>query len=149
MKPTLQFRLSQQLTLTPQLQQSIRLLQLSTVELNQEIDRMLMENPILERDEVDGESAPMPGSAQDASGEPSAQGEADAESGAGPGPDSDGDRADAWSPELSSSTWRGGDDDEGDRSFSAPDLPTLRDHLNTQLTMTNLGERDVYPTRRR
>ena len=37
MKPTLQFRLSQHLTLTPQLQQSIKLLQLSTVELNQEI----------------------------------------------------------------------------------------------------------------
>src|SRR2546430_635730 len=48
MKPSLQFRLSQHLTLTPQLQQSIRLLQLSTVELNQEIDRMLMENPALE-----------------------------------------------------------------------------------------------------
>ena len=54
MKPTLQFRLSQHLTLTPQLQQSIRLLQLSTVELNQEIERLLMENPILERE--DGES---------------------------------------------------------------------------------------------
>src|SRR4029079_2843882 len=54
MKPTLQFRLSQHLTLTPQLQQSIRLLQLSTIELNQEIERLLMENPILERE--DGES---------------------------------------------------------------------------------------------
>ena len=43
MKPTLQFRLSQHLTLTPQLQQSIRLLQLSTVELNQEIERILNE----------------------------------------------------------------------------------------------------------
>src|SRR5688500_20054836 len=53
MKPSLQFRLSQHLTLTPQLQQSIRLLQLSTVELNQEIDRLLMENPALERE--DGE----------------------------------------------------------------------------------------------
>ncbi|MEW6687758.1 MAG: RNA polymerase factor sigma-54, partial [Pseudomonadota bacterium] len=58
MKPTLQFRLSQHLTLTPQLQQSIRLLQLSTVELNQEIERLLMENPILEREEGDGEGAP-------------------------------------------------------------------------------------------
>ena len=52
MKPSLQFRLSQHLTLTPQLQQSIRLLQLSTVELNQEIDRILMENPALEREEA-------------------------------------------------------------------------------------------------
>src|SRR3989304_9136250 len=54
MKPTLQFRLSQHLALTPQLQQSIRLLQLSTIELNQEIEQLLMENPILERE--DGES---------------------------------------------------------------------------------------------
>ena len=57
MKPSLQFRLSQHLTLTPQLQQSIRLLQLSTVELNQEIERILMENPALEREEHDGEHA--------------------------------------------------------------------------------------------
>ena len=53
MKPSLQFRLSQHLTLTPQLQQSIRLLQLSTVELNQEIERLLMENPALEREETE------------------------------------------------------------------------------------------------
>jgi len=52
MKPSLQFRLSQHLTLTPQLQQSIRLLQLSTVELNQEIERILMDNPALEREDA-------------------------------------------------------------------------------------------------
>ena len=40
MKNALQLRLSQHLTLTPQLQQSIRLLQLSTLELNQEIERL-------------------------------------------------------------------------------------------------------------
>ena len=48
MKPTLQLKLSQQLRLTPQLQQSIRLLQLSTLELNQEIERIVQENPLLE-----------------------------------------------------------------------------------------------------
>jgi RNA polymerase sigma-54 factor len=48
MKPTLQFRLSQHLALTPQLQQSIRLLQLSTLELHQEIEQMLEQNPFLE-----------------------------------------------------------------------------------------------------
>ena len=41
MKHSLQLRLSQHLTLTPQLQQSIRLLQLSTLELNQELERIL------------------------------------------------------------------------------------------------------------
>ncbi|HQV88786.1 MAG TPA: RNA polymerase factor sigma-54 [Nitrosomonas sp.] len=48
MKPTLQLKQSLQLRLTPQLQQSIRLLQLSTLELNQEIERMVQENPLLE-----------------------------------------------------------------------------------------------------
>src|SRR5580765_7387831 len=54
MKPTLQFRLSQHLALTPQLQQSIRLLQLSTLELHQEIEQMLEQNPFLETDADDG-----------------------------------------------------------------------------------------------
>ena len=49
MKPSLQLRLSTQLALTPQLQQSIRLLQLSTLELNQELEQALAENPLLER----------------------------------------------------------------------------------------------------
>ena len=51
MKPSLQFRLSQHMALTPQLQQSIRLLQLSTLELNQEIEQMLEQNPFLEADD--------------------------------------------------------------------------------------------------
>jgi len=130
MKPSLQFRLSQHLTLTPQLQQSIRLLQLSTVELNQEIDRMLMENPALEREDAEGEPeaaapAPAPAGGAGASGstEPAA-------------PDTD------WPADIASS-WRGpDDDDEGDRSFTAPDTPTLRDHLRGQLSLTNLGDRD-------
>lgn len=51
MKPSLQVRLSQHLALTPQLQQSIRLLQLSTLELHQEVEQMLEANPFLEVDE--------------------------------------------------------------------------------------------------
>jgi len=51
MKPSLQVRLSQHLALTPQLQQSIRLLQLSTLELHQEVEQMLEINPFLEIDE--------------------------------------------------------------------------------------------------
>jgi RNA polymerase sigma-54 factor len=130
MKPSLQFRLSQHLTLTPQLQQSIRLLQLSTVELNQEIDRMLMENPALEREDAEGEpgaAAPAPAPAGGSSTSSSTETAA---------PDAD------WSVDIASS-WRGpDDDDEGDRSFTAPDTPTLRDHLGGQLSLTNLGDRD-------
>jgi RNA polymerase sigma-54 factor len=54
MKPSLQLRLGQQLTMTPQLQQAIRLLQLSTIELQQEIQEALDANPLLEaEDEYD------------------------------------------------------------------------------------------------
>ncbi|MFM2239986.1 MAG: polymerase sigma-54 factor [Pseudomonadota bacterium] len=56
MKPSLSLRMSQHLALTPQLQQSIRLLQLSTLELSQEVDQMLDDNPFLERA---NEDAPM------------------------------------------------------------------------------------------
>ncbi len=56
MKPSLQVRLSQHLALTPQLQQSIRLLQLSTLELQQEVEQLLEQNPFLEPDEDAGSS---------------------------------------------------------------------------------------------
>ena len=48
MKASLQLNMSQQLTLTPQLQQAIRLLQLSTIDLHQEIQQALESNPMLE-----------------------------------------------------------------------------------------------------
>lgn len=51
MKQGLQLKFSQSLSLTPQLQQAIRLLQLSTLELNQEIDVLMQTNPLLERGE--------------------------------------------------------------------------------------------------
>src|SRR5262245_10406665 len=135
MKPTLQFRLSQHLTLTPQLQQSIRLLQLSTVELNQEIERLLMENPILERDEGEGEAtAPPRGEAttRNAADEPRERSEERAE-----------ERADELPADYATS-WRGVDEEgeQSDRTQAAPDTPTLRDHLNGQLALLSLEARD-------
>lgn len=56
MKPSLQLKLGQHLTMTPQLQQAIRLLQLSTLELQTEIQQALEENPMLEYEE-DGSDA--------------------------------------------------------------------------------------------
>jgi RNA polymerase sigma-54 factor len=130
MKPSLQFRLSQHLTLTPQLQQSIRLLQLSTVELNQEIERILMDNPALEREDHDhdGGEAPLP--SQGGNTSTSATTEAPAT------PETD------WSVDVAANWRSGGDDEEGERTFTPPDTPTLRDHLHGQLTLTNLSERD-------
>jgi RNA polymerase sigma-54 factor len=57
MKPSLQLKLGQHLTMTPQLQQAIRLLQLSTLELQTEIQQALEENPMLEQDEEGIDSA--------------------------------------------------------------------------------------------
>src|SRR5690606_13137681 len=51
MKPSLVLKMGQQLTMTPQLQQAIRLLQLSTLDLQQEIQEALDSNPMLERQE--------------------------------------------------------------------------------------------------
>ncbi len=53
MKQSLQLKFSQQLTMTPQLQQAIRLLQLSTLDLQQEIQEALEANPLLETEEQD------------------------------------------------------------------------------------------------
>ena len=55
MRQSLQLRMGQQLTMTPQLQQAIRLLQLSTLDLQQEIQEALDSNPLLEVEE--GENA--------------------------------------------------------------------------------------------
>jgi RNA polymerase sigma-54 factor len=138
MKPTLQFRLSQHLTLTPQLQQSIRLLQLSTVELNQEIEQLLMENPILERE--DGES-----DAAAASGPPGLEREAATGTSADESASGDPERNEQLPADFAA-PWRGsedgGADDESERNQAAPDLPTLRTHLYSELALTNLGERD-------
>ena len=135
MKPTLQFRLSQHLTLTPQLQQSIRLLQLSTVELNQEIERMLMDNPILEREDIEGDAQAAFTPPRDAPPSAPEQGAPAAEEPAEQ-------RREDWLLEFAAPARGGDDEDEGDRVFASPDTPTLRDHLNQQLTLTGIGERD-------
>ncbi len=51
MKQSLQLRISQNLTMTPQLQQAIKLLQLSTLDLQQEIQQVLDSNMMLEVEE--------------------------------------------------------------------------------------------------
>ena len=56
MKASLQLKMGQSLTMTPQLQQAIRLLQLSTLDLQQEIQQALESNPMLETSEDDDQS---------------------------------------------------------------------------------------------
>ncbi|HXN15595.1 MAG TPA: RNA polymerase factor sigma-54 [Usitatibacter sp.] len=139
MKHSLQLKLSQHLTLTPQLQQSIRLLQLSTVELNQELERYLAENPLLERADLanSDEGAPAPANGAASESEPSANDE--------PREDAAG-FADEHASFGAQGTSGGGsrrDDDERDdfTQFAAAE-PTLQEHLLQQLALTGLTERD-------
>ena len=128
MKQSLQLKVSQQLTLTPQLQQSIRLLQLSTVDLQTEVERFLQENPLLERgDEPAAESAPADAAGGDT--EPERQ---DTESG-----DSGGELSD-WG----SGSRRHEDGDDYDPMANVPRPVTLREHLLAQLGEIALPERD-------
>lgn len=144
MKHSLQLRLSQHLTLTPQLQQSIRLLQLSTLELNQEIERLLQDNPLLEREDgaPDTQAAPLQngdGSALSSAGEPAETpqpAEIAAETAAP--------NEDAGSFDLTEGTSYSGSTDTEDDDFQpyAEQPANLRTHLAGQLALLNITERD-------
>lgn len=148
MKPTLQLRLSQHLALTPQLQQSIKLLQLSTVEMQQELERYLLENPMLERDDDHGETFSAaqqfdsPGN-QETRSEPAEPREASAEREQEvPNAPSEVDD-DRWSSDAGTFTGAGRDeDDDSDPQDIHSGSTSLRDHLGWQLGMTQLSERD-------
>jgi RNA polymerase sigma-54 factor len=141
MKPTLQLKLSQHLTLTPQLQQSIRLLQLSTLELNAEVERLLQENPLLEKADEDETPAPPPEFSMEAS-------TATASTESSPSDDR-GDERSAGDFDLLANAggegdWGSASGDDDDENFSPQQVATssLRDHLNAQLALCNLPLRD-------
>jgi RNA polymerase sigma-54 factor len=161
MKPTLQVRLSQHLALTPQLQQSIRLLQLSTLELHQEVEQMLEQNPFLEPEE---DATPFDYGANDKASssqreEQDAPGTSVGEGGDEPAgmdtaefgtterddwengterDDFDGIR------ELPSANTAGNGDDDGlDAQDRNTPTPTLQDHLRTQLSGMRLSAADA------
>src|SRR5512139_1941537 len=167
MKPSIQLRLTQHLTMTPQLQQAIRLLQLSTLDLKQEIQDALESNPLLETVE-EGEIREQGrldalGSRGDTEGPAGAAGEG-ADGGTGPD-DRDYDGRDA-EPELQAvpsdlpqdlpvdSGWEdvydpvlppsSGSRDEESTDFYAQRsaAQTLVDHLVWQLNLTRFSDTD-------
>ena len=155
MKQTLQLKLTQHLTLTPQLQQSIRLLQLSTLELNAEVDRMLQENPLLEREEGEDEAPPQefpvagtaPAAPERAPRDDDAEGEGEPMAGVDSAPTRD-DLPDV--TDFADYGGGGGDTDWGggssgdDEDFAPQQVAgtSLRDHLLGQLALLNLPLRD-------
>ena len=143
MKQALQLRLSQHLTLTPQLQQSIRLLQLSTMELNQELEKFLMENPLLEREDAETEAQPVAASYQAPTGEAPSASQSDTPS------DTLSEEASAdrqaeidWYSEAPASGGARDDAEDSDYPQVAAELPSLREHLLTQVSLTNIEPRD-------
>ena len=154
MKQTLQLRVSQHLALTPQLQQSIRLLQLSTLELHQELEQILSENPVLERvdDPLDNSvrlladgaitpSAPpsdtattadTPGSTATEEGEGGYEGSDSSESASAEG---------EWSFDDIARTSKTPDDDDARPQLEAHHT-TLREHLLEQMRVTVREHRD-------
>ena len=164
MKQGLSLRVSQHLALTPQLQQSIRLLQLSTLELNQEIDQMLDENPFLEKDTETAEReeyglaqadavAPRDDSdhERDAQFKESAEVPADANSESDSGPDLeagwDGDGTVDMAPD--DKEWGGdappsasGNDEHADATEWARSQESLTEHLHRQALSLRLSDTD-------
>lgn len=147
MKHSLQLKLSQHLTLTPQLQQSIKLLQLSTVELNQELERYLTDNPLLERVDIPGDDVPLglhtnsppPASSSTSSSEVSG------DSGAGnDSPSQDFADYGMGDESFGGMRSRSGSEDGEDSEFSHIPAaePTLQEHLLQQLQLIPLPQRD-------
>jgi len=131
MKARLQTSLGQSLVMTPQLRQAIRLLQMSSTELEQELAEAVESNPLLEWDDdagggetaTDGAEAPAP--------DPADAGDAQAE------------------PVPADADWSGGhggsfdDDDDGSAAERVAEADTLADHLLWQLHLSHLGARDL------
>lgn len=152
MKPILELRLGQHLTITPQLQQAIRLLQLSSVELQQEIQEALETNPLLEEEEIT-ETADKTTTESDH--EPAAQA-ADSDSSlqatdirmdSSIGTDNDVPPEDTdWQQNYDvspSTSTRQNDDSTRDIDARNSTPETLIDHLEWQIQMTQFSQQDT------
>lgn len=154
MKQSLQLRIGQSLTMTPQLQQAIRLLQLSTLELQAEIQEVLDSNPMLEIEEDSNTSDPLDNhnSNDDLSSnegmEPVDTSSMDMDlDNSRDMPDElpvDSQWDDIYEPPMSSSTGASGDDDRA-REFlenQSTEEGALIDHLMEQLLVTPMSDTD-------
>lgn len=162
MKASLQLKLGQQLTMTPQLQQAIRLLQLSTLDLQQEIQEALESNPMLELNEDSG-SDTRDEKSEGLNGKDSLQNDNTAEPKNESASDQHESEIDSWSESNDipndlpvDTAWddiyptntpigaAGGDDDDHDFESRNSSSETLFDHLMWQLNLTPMSDRDNY-----
>jgi RNA polymerase sigma-54 factor len=136
MKASLQLRQSQQLTLTPQLQQAIKLLQLSTLDINQEASRLLDENPFLEREDDNTNQTYSGNSSSDSVATSASKSESSATES-----ESRNDASEWPEPSFAFSSQSPDDEDDG-YSEVAAERPSLREHLLWELNMSQLDVRD-------
>lgn len=152
MKQSLQLRVSQHLALTPQLQQSIRLLQLSTLELHQELEQILADNPLLERTDdpldhairllADGAIGSTGTTPEGASVEANAQIPESDTSFDAPSDAPESSNGDAeWSFDDVARTSKAPEDDDARPQLEAHET-TLREHLLEQMRVTVRERRD-------
>ncbi|SDQ96319.1 RNA polymerase, sigma 54 subunit, RpoN/SigL [Pseudoxanthomonas sp. CF385] len=139
MKPRLQTSLGQHLVMTPQLRQAIRLLQMSTTELEVELTEAVETNPLLDWEESEQEPGAPGGNGDDS---PPAERTRN-EDGDGEG----GDAPDDWSPDDGPWTSSGGggsfdDDENGSPAERVVEADTLHGHLLWQLHLSHLSPRD-------
>ena len=141
MKPSLQLRISQQLTLTPQLQQAIRLLQLSTLDMHQEVARLLEENPMLEvaEDSAIGTFSSHEASSSTAPSTESAN-EPEQAHNDDRGADDFGNEPADWN--TTGGAMRSNDDEDESYPEQAAEQASLRAHLHNQLTTSSLDGKD-------
>jgi RNA polymerase sigma-54 factor len=142
LKPSLQLKLSQQLTMTPQLQQAIRLLQLPIMELQTQIQLALDENVMLEVEEP--ETAAEDSAAEDSAGPDSDERDEDyGEAATEPEPEvavaAEADWADT--PKTGPSEAPKNNDPRTTIEYADRSEETLRDHLLWQLELENLDAR--------
>jgi RNA polymerase sigma-54 factor len=161
MKQTLSLKLGQQLTMTPQLQQAIRLLQLSSLDLQLEIQQVLESNPMLELEEEeglpDGNADYEPGVKETVPGNESAEDYAKSEE--LPGVDDElaipedlpvdtswDDVYENTGPAASSSSGEGSSGEGGDSDWNSVERgstsESLQDHLLWQLNLTPMSDVD-------
>lgn len=146
MKPTLELKLGQHLTITPQLQQAIRLLQLSSLELHQEIQEALETNPLLEEEEPVSQDESTDSEMPDTGGETGIEATDDRMDHVGPSENDispeDRDWQQANDLQAGSTSTSGNSDELPDIETrnSAPE--SLTDHLEWQLHMMPMSVRD-------
>ena len=137
MKPVLQLKLGQNLTLTPQLRQAIRMLQLSSQELEAEINLALESNPLLDR--VEDMEPPYPSADQSASTQETASA---SESGSEDSAESYDEPEWSLDDYASTGTSSSQNHDDDRESVIGGTTGSLRDHLFWQLNLTPMSQRD-------